>query len=189
MLFQIILVDYFYSSYSWYFIDVENTIILAIPSYVVYSYILIQQRENRSFVYQIRVDSYLFRDFYTRRKTRRKTKKTNREASFKEPSQSCRLETDQAVAFDDLRFSIAMHFPLRALLCAGTLCVSFLSISLSLLQTHSIRPSFPPSDLFESFGTNQTVQGTAFRKAKTRIDRLVNDTFPEKRKVKKFEIG
>ncbi|KAL2746632.1 UPF0489 protein C5orf22 isoform X3 [Vespula maculifrons] len=25
---------------------------------------------------------------------RRKTKKTNREASFKEPSQSCRLETD-----------------------------------------------------------------------------------------------
>nr|KAF7434536.1 hypothetical protein H0235_002727 [Vespula pensylvanica] len=34
------------------------------------------------------------RDFYTRRKTRRKTKKTNREASFKEPSQSCRLETD-----------------------------------------------------------------------------------------------
>lgn len=41
MLFQIKLVDYFYSSYSWYFIDVENTIILAMPSYVVYSYILI----------------------------------------------------------------------------------------------------------------------------------------------------
>lgn len=156
------------------------------------TYLCVWPWENRSFVHQIRVGSYLFRDFYTRRKTRRKRIERG-EFQGAESILSIGDWLGGCIRRSKIFYRDAFPFTGFAL-CLILFAFPFFFFFFYLFLFHSYRRRILFARPFLlSISSNlsertRPVQGTALLKAKTRIeDRLVNDTFRLKRKMKKYE--